>query len=117
MKINAVQMVRKIRERTSRETWGMSNAEIREYYRKGALEFEVRVKREAPGREARLKAMGLFDRPGRRVPTIKIPTSTRASESSAVSGGSVANGGAGYEAGEAAPAGAAISAKSGSAPD
>ena len=71
MKIDALQMVREARDRISREISGMTPSEEIEYFRKGAQEFEARMKRNAPGREA----------------------------------------------GEAAPAGAAISAKSGSDPD
>ena len=116
MKINAVQMMREARDRISREISSMTTDERIEYFRRAARNYEARAKGEAPGRDARLKAMGFSSSPGK-TPAVKVPTSTRASESSAVSGGSLASCGTGYEAGEAAPAGAAISAKSGSDPD
>ena len=113
MKIDAVKMMREARDRISRETWGMSNAEIREYYRKSSRRFEALMEKEAPGREARLKAMGIFSTGD----SSATDEDSGAEEISAVIGGSVVSGGTGYEAGEAAPAGAAISAKSGSDPD
>ena len=105
MKIDAIKMVREARDRISRETWGMSNAEIIEYHRKGAQKCLARMEEEAPGREARLKAMGLSSNPGE-VPTVKIPS--EASKKPMAAGSSVSG------SSEAAPAVAAVSAKSGS---
>ena len=61
MKIDAVKMMRDARDRISRETWGMSSAELREYFREGSRRFEALMEKEAPGRKARLKALGIFE--------------------------------------------------------
>ena len=107
MKIDAVRMTREIRDRISREISGMTTAERIEYFRKGARECEARMKREASGREARLKALGIFGTDG--------PTASE--EDSGVGENPVAGEVSQSDAHEPAPTETAVSAKPGSAPD
>ena len=107
MKIDAVKMMRDARDRISRETWGMSSTELREYYREASRRYEALVAKEPPGREARLKAMGIFG--------AGDPSADEGE--SGVGESAMAGGGSAADARDTAPAETAVSAKPGSASD
>ena len=107
MKIDAIKMVREIREQISRETWGMSNAELKEYYRESSRRFEALMEKEAPERKTRLKAMSIFG----------AGASSADERESGADENSMAGEVSQSDARDAAPTETAVSAKPGSAPD